>query len=108
MDSRLRGNDRLGNAADLFLNSQDIDNLADTINDPPSNARRESNNVFDTCEWNSTKLIQEIVSNLESLQGASVDWGTKWPSNNEHLVLLITDRGKEFQVEIKITEGSHL
>ena len=63
--------------------------------------------MSDTCEWNSTKLIHEIVSNLESLQGASVDWETKWPFNNEHLVWLIIDRGKEFQVEIKITESSH-
>ena len=57
------------------------------------------------CEWTPERLANEIIADLESLQGMSVDWEKVWPySTNEFLIRLFTADEKEFEMRILITD----
>jgi hypothetical protein len=61
--------------------------------------------VVEDGDWTPMRLIHEIVADLESLQGASVEWGKKSPfTTNEYLVRILTGDGKVFDVDVSITE----
>ena len=61
--------------------------------------------MIGNCEWTPIRLVHEIIADLESLQGASVEWDSVWPySSNEFLIRMSTGDEKEFEIRISISE----
>ena len=51
------------------------------------------------------RLVHEIVADLESLQGASVEWDNVWPySSGEFLIRICTADEKEFEIQVSVAE----
>ena len=57
----------------------------------------------DDCSWSTTRLGHEIIADLESLQGVSVEWEQMWPYDGGQFHLLVaTADGELFNMEISI------
>ena len=53
------------------------------------------------CGWTETKLVDEIVANLESLQGAHVEWRSLGPHGSlQELIRFSTQGGQVFRLGI--------
>ncbi len=57
--------------------------------------------MFDTNEWTETQLLHEVISNLESLQGAWVEWRT-WEQQGvtEWLISVSNAVGQVFRLRV--------
>ena len=57
----------------------------------------------DGCEWTRTKLVHEIVSNLESLRGCTVEWKTNDddPERRSEFVRIHAPDGAVFRLALE-------
>ena len=57
----------------------------------------------DGCEWTNTKLVHEIVSNLEGLQGCWIEWKTEYQDYiRQDIIRFHTADGQVFRLKIDL------
>ena len=61
--------------------------------------------MFEDCAWTPTRILHEIIADLQSLQGFWVEWDERLPlSTQQYLVQVSTSDGKFFQIDMSIME----
>ncbi len=84
-----------------------LDTVAASINDPARSDSEEQGAIMDDGdEWTETKLVHEIISDLEGLQGTWLEWkSVGFPGFMHEMVRLHTWEGQVFRMRLAMIGG---